>query len=236
MKIVAHVFLLFLSVASLASEVGLSLDSSMNQREYKPIFEGRSIIPPDEIPTIWDILKPDDVQKEKIPRYRGGGGQPYGCVTGDTRIVLENGEEAYMKDVSRGDIFLNQFGDRVAAYYTLRGPEKHSMIKISTVFGKSIVATKGHPFYSREGLSRADEFEKDGEILTKDGYERVLKTEKLSFSGDVYNLALSPVNLVADRTLEKRDPFLNLTSAEHTVILNGFISGDIILQNLIVKK
>lgn len=204
---------------------------------YSPDFEGISITPEGDIPSIWDLIPTngDEAKGEKPPRVRGNGGQPYGCVTGDTLIELSDGTRTFIKNLGQGDFVKNQFNETVGAYYTLKGPEKSSMFLLRTDSGKKIVATKGHPFYSRKGLSRADSFKKGVEILTVDGFEKLAVVKKVLFSGNVYNLAVSPKEMVLDKELEGRDPFLALRSDEHTVILNGIISGDIILQRLIEK-
>lgn len=229
-------FIIFISNSAFSGElITENFGSNSELVIYKPVFEGRSVTPDDDIPSIWDLIprSGDEAKGDKPPRVRGNGGQPYGCVTGDTLIELSNGEQTYIKNLSAGDLLKNQFDDVVGAYYTLKGPEKSSMFMLKTESGKKIVATKGHPFYGRNGLKRADSFKKGSEILTIDGFEKLEVVKKVSFSGDVYNLAVAPKDLLLDKDLEKRDPFLALRSNEHTVILNGIISGDIILQRLL---
>lgn len=190
-------------------------------------------------PNIWDLI--GDVggiysADNRPPRVRGNGGQPHGCVTEDTLITLADGNKVPIKTLLAGDLVLNQFQNSVASKYIVTGKAKKSLVKITTESGRSIKATLGHPFFDREGISRADSFKDGDDILTVKGFEAVISVEIISYKGNVYNLAVTKPDLFFIENLEKRDPFLGLTSSEHTVLLNGFVSGDIVLQTLIANK
>lgn len=166
------------------------------------------------------------------PRVRGNGGQAHGCVTADTLITLSNGNEVTISSLKAGDIVLNNNNQEVQVFYTLEGLEAKQMYNIETESGKKIKATEGHPFYSNEGLVVSKNIKAGSDILTIDGLEKVVRVSKFDFNGLVYNLATSNIENNMDSRLELSDPFLGLSSKEHTVILNGFISGDIIIQRL----
>lgn len=189
--------------------------------------------------SIWDIIGDSGgiyEAEDRPPRVRGNGGQPHGCVTGDTLIALANGKYIEIRNIKKGDILRNAINGAVATYFAVAGKAKRELIELRTEGGKRIKATIGHPFYSKKGIARTDSFSKGNEILTVDGFERVESVRKIQFEGKVYNLAVSSPELSLVRDLELRDPFLGLNSKGHTMILNGFISGDIILQTLIAKK
>ena len=71
--------------------------------------------------------------------------------------------------------------------------------------------------------------------MTIDGFEKITKITNFTYAGYVYNLAVANINDAFNTNLESEDPFLGLTSKEHTIILNGFVSGDVIMQRLIAK-
>lgn len=168
-------------------------------------------------------------------RVRGNGGQAYGCVTGATMITLSSGKQMRIDLLDASHSVLNSLKEEANILYTLAGPEKLPMYRIKTVSGKMIEATDGHPFYSKEGVLAAKKFTNSEEILTVDGFEKIESIEKFLYSGLVYNMALINVNYDKNQNIERIDPFLGLTSQEHTVILNDFISGDILIQRLISK-
>lgn len=167
-----------------------------------------------------------------VPRVRGNGGQAHGCVTADTLITLSNGKEIAISLLKEGDIVLNKNLAEVQVFYTLVGPENKQMYNIETESGKKIKATEGHPFYSNYGAVTAKNLKVGGNVLTVDGLEKIVSVTIFDFNGMVYNLAASNVESLMAAGLESSDPFLGLTSSEHTVVLNGFITGDIIIQRL----
>ncbi len=67
-----------------------------------------------------------------------------------------------------------------------------------------------------------------------DGLEELVEILHFNYNGVVYNLA-NYAQGMEKNNLEQRDPFLGLPSIKHTVRLNGFISGDIIIQTLLGK-
>ena len=169
-----------------------------------------------------------------LPRVRGNGGQPYGCVTADTLIELESGEEIEIQMLSNDNNVVTSNGSVAGVLYAISGVENKKMIKLVTKSGRTIVATIGHPFYDKDGFKRTDMFKVGEMIATVDGLEELVEISDFEYNGIVYNLA--NFNRESDKeNLEKRDPFLGLTSIEHTVRLNGFISGDIIIQTLLEK-
>ena len=167
------------------------------------------------------------------PRVRGNGGQAYGCVTADTLITLANGKEITISSLKSGDIVVNRNLDKVQVFYTLKGPENKQMYSIETESGKKIKATEGHPFYSSVGLVATKNLKIGNEVLTVNGFEKIVNLSTFDFNGEVYNLAAANIENAMDVNLESSDPFLGLTSNEHSVILNGFITGDVIIQRLL---
>lgn len=168
-------------------------------------------------------------------RVRGNGGQAYGCVTANTMVTLATGEKIRIDSLSTEHSVLNQLSEEVNVLYTLAGPEKIAMYKIETVSGKTIEATEGHPFYSKNGVLAAKKFKANDKILTVDGLEAITSIKLFNYDGLVYNMALVSLEYANNLSVERIDPFLGLRSQEHTVILNGFISGDIIIQRLIAN-
>lgn len=168
-----------------------------------------------------------------LPRVRGNGGQAHGCVTGDTLITLSGGKEIAISTLKAGDLVVNRNHNEIQVFYTLEGAENKQMYRLETDSGKKISATEGHPFYSIQGLVRAKSLKVGSDVLTVDGFEKIVKVSAFDFDGMVYNLAVSNTADSTEENLESKDPFLGLNAYEHSVVLNGFITGDVIIQRLL---
>lgn len=232
--------ILILAILNISNVSALGPDYQNDDLNYNNFSDNRDSYGQEYIaPSVWDLIG-DNVgiysADDRPPRVRGNGGQPHGCVTGDTLITLADGNKVPIKIVNAGDLVLNQLQKSVAAKYIVTGKAKKSLVKITTESGRYIRATLGHPFYDREGISRADSFKDGDDILTVEGFEAITSVEIISYRGNVYNLAVTRPELFFTKNLEKSDPFLGLTSGEHTVFLNGFISGDMVLQTLLANK
>ena len=93
------------------------------------------------------------VDKDGTVRDTGRGGN--GCVLGDTKVYLENGEQVAISKIKSTDQLKsldNEKNENTSIVINLvHGFEKKEVYRISTESGKSIVATQSHPFY-KEGF------------------------------------------------------------------------------------
>jgi intein/homing endonuclease len=164
-----------------------------------------------------------------------------GCVTSDTLITIDDGSAVQIDRMRANQMVLSAGDEKVVVTYVTAGPEKELMYKITTRSGKSITATKGHPFYGTQGLKLASEFSVGDDIVTAQGLEKVFSIETVSYVGKVFNLIVGSTNLIATAfqsswaEVRRLDPLFGLPVRKHTVVLNGFVSGDLSLQLLITK-
>ena len=147
-----------------------------------------------------------------------------GCVLGSTEVYLENGQKVRI-DSLKGD---DKLEDRVI-YQRVSGFEKNKVIRIETELGKSIVSTQNHPFYREGLLYKASEFKKGDFIETSDGEERITQISSFFTNEKVYNVILAHPDVDDLRAY----PFAGLEAKDHKLILNGFVSGDLIIQRVL---
>ena len=165
----------------------------------------------------------------------------YGCVTADTLLSIGSDATIRISDVRPNQYLINASNKRVIAASVTAGPETNAMFKITTITGKTITATKGHPFYNSNGVRLAGEFEIGEGILTVSGMEEVVDVQLANYKGNVWNLMVAHPTLANNEgknvwpALKRLNPLLGLGVSDHTVVLNGFVSGDLLIQNLFVK-
>lgn len=193
-----------------------------------------STIPDYKSPKLEDIIQRLSKlnKKEKIPRYRGGGGQPYGCVTSNTKVTMANGTKKLVNELISGDLIENVLGDTVKVLEIIKGPEKDKLLTIS-VANKSVTATKDHPFISIQGYMQAKDFRVGEYILTKDGYEKIKSISLTNYQEDVYNLYVSPESYNFGNPTSNYNLLLEMTMEERSLYLNEFSSGDLLIQTLL---
>lgn len=175
------------------------------------------------------------VDKDGTVRDTGRG--ETGCVLGDTKVYLENGEQVEISKISPSDQLRGLDNENQSIVISLvHGLEFKKVFRITTESGKSIVATEGHPFYKEGLLYKTSEFKLNDKIDTIDGGEIISKIESFHTKKEVFNIILgnqsslnSPLNW---KDYLRKYPFQQLTAQGHRLILNGFVSGDLILQKI----
>ena len=168
---------------------------------------------------------------------RNTGRGDTGCVLGDTLVYLENGKKIKISEVGfSNELMPLEYTEQPTVWSVVSGPEKKKVLKITTDTGKTIVATKNHPFYREGLLYKADEFKVNDKIDTLDGMERVVKIEQFFTQKNVYNVILGSEKIdflgLGYKTSMRMYPFQGLSASQHKLILNGFISGDLTIQKV----
>jgi hypothetical protein len=132
----------------------------------------------------------------------------------------------------------------------VRGPENKSLYHIQTNKNKEVFATEGHPFVSINNRILISKELKVGTVLqTLDGPEIVTKVSQSIKGKIVYNLILSSdesLDIISKEKIDatkmgftsieyqrRFDPFLGLTSYQHSYYVNGIASGDLLIQHSI---
>jgi len=168
---------------------------------------------------------------------RDTGRDRRGCVVGSTKVYLENGKKVEISKVKSTDrlTFIENDSDPVVLS-RVSGLEHKKIVKISTETGKSIVATENHPFYKDGFLNKASEFKVSEMIDTIDGKEIITSIERFNTKEKVFNVILGSRSAFnSELELEsylRKYPFQELPALGHRLVLNGFISGDLIIQKV----
>ena len=178
------------------------------------------------------------------------GGRWGGCVVEGTLVMLKDGTEKPIEKILENDRILTNTHENFAPLLRIRGPENIPLYRIQMASGKTATATEGHPFIAENGLILTSKELKVGFVLqTIDGPEAVSSVSLVSAGKMVYNIivasdeALSKVRYAENEahqvglsTVEyqrRLDPFLGLSSRQHTYFINGIASGDLVLQQSI---
>ena len=165
---------------------------------------------------------------------RDTGRDRRGCVLGDSKISLENGRTISIKDLKAYHIPMNPNGvQKRVVYERVSGFEEKNLLKITTTNGKSITATNNHPFYQNSIIVKADEFRVGDRIETIDGPEEIESILSFNSKSKVYNIVLAPKSSLNDQSFLRKHPFANLEAKEHQFVVNGFISGDLLIQQVV---
>lgn len=151
-----------------------------------------------------------------------------GCVLGSSQVYLENGQKVRI-DSLKGSDKLMSLGAESVIYQRVSGFEKNKVIRIETESGKNIVSTQNHPFYREGILYKASEFKKGDTIETIDGEEVIIKMRSYFTNEKVYNVILAHPDVDNLRA----EPFAGLEAKDHKLILNGFVSGDLLIQKVL---
>lgn len=185
------------------------------------------------------------------PYFPDGRGPQGACVTADTKVLLADGTSKEIGKILPTDQVMNTKGDSVSVVKIVGGPEKPLMYVVTTDSGRTVSATQGHPFVtSRGSFILSKELTIGSKLKTIDGLETVTRIEREAYSGIVYNLYLGSSALVEEyneeflstkasydwrKELIRQKPFAGLEDEQHTLYVNGFESGDKLLQMAFVN-
>lgn len=141
-----------------------------------------------------------------------------GCFASDTMIRMANGKDQMIAGITAGDMVLNPVtkkATRVAE--VIKGPETKPMWKVG-FGGREMIITELHPVPVKGGLKQAKDVTTADYIYDDNGIiHRVTSAEALPVKPNtiVYNVRLEGSTTV---------------TAEHMVLANGLVSGDLFLQ------
>lgn len=133
----------------------------------------------------------------------------FGCLEKGTRVRLTDGEKA-VEEIRTGDILLGTDQKPTAVLDTWSGSELRELVQITAESGEVIRVTCGHPMVTENGYCAAGRLSGEELLRMADGALRRVKVERVSYTGEVYNI-----------TTKDGRPFL----------AQGFVTGDMQAQN-----
>ncbi|GIL18081.1 MAG: hypothetical protein BroJett040_18320 [Oligoflexia bacterium] len=173
-----------------------------------------------------------------------------GCVVEGTLVTMKNGTQKPIEKIVEQDRILTNTQEDFSPLLRIRGSENIPLYRVKMSSGKAVVATEGHPFITEAGLTLVSKELKPGLVLqTIDGPEEVDSVNLVSPGKVVYNIIVASDEAISKAqrsdvearnagfsTVEyqrRMDPFLGLSSAQHTYYINGIASGDLVIQQSI---
>ena len=137
----------------------------------------------------------------------------WGCLDENTLIGMADGREVAIKFIRIGDYVVSPDGEPIRVLNIWSGRENESYW-LRTEFGDEIRASVTHPFLTRDGWKMAKDL-RPGDMVKMGGYYKEAGFAKLM-------------------QVEKKEEVIrvcNLSLQRNVMIANGFVCGDIELQN-----
>lgn len=146
-----------------------------------------------------------------------------GCFAEDTEILLPDGNVARILDLRQGDWVWNPKARKAQMIKkVVRGPELIPMYEI-TAGGKPVLVTHGHPFLGESGLLAARDIKIGQTIMQGESSVIVENVREIPVS--------DPAPVVWNIELDGSED-----EAEHYVLANGVMTGDLYLQQKLDGK
>lgn len=144
----------------------------------------------------------------------------YGCLAGDSKILMQDGSEKSISAIDIGEIVLSKNNKPLTVEAVTRGQEQHYLeinVRNSAGQTRNITASLGHPFITPSGVVIARELTPSSKLITLDGESEIISIVQLQGDLNVYNLQLSS----ADGHY-----------TDNTLYANGILVGDIQMQRV----
>ena len=151
-------------------------------------------------------------------------GSNHGCFAEGTMITLADGSAKRAEDIVKDDMVLNPAtGKPARIIHVIDSPEEHPLIALS--YGSGILrVTQTHPMLTHSGLKKANELSLSDEIQGADGaFHKLTSIAELPIEAGQYVINFE---MEADSEAE----------AEHMLLADGIVTGDMILQLKLSQK
>jgi len=148
----------------------------------------------------------------------------YGCLGENTKILMQDGNEKIITDISAGEYIQTRNGHALRIDAVTTGHERHYVeitLRDNSNKIKNITASLGHPFITSAGIVMAQELNHDSRVITLDGEAEIVSLVQKEGDIKVYNLQL-PIDTPVDRL-----PYDN-----NTFYANGILVGDNLMQRV----
>ena len=145
----------------------------------------------------------------------------WGCLVEGTKILMADGTEKEVQNISMGELVLNGRGEKVKVTNLITGTEEY-IYRTYTESGKLISASLLHPFAAQQGDLLLRDFDGKTMLKVKNGdqyvYETVINCYPEKYAGNVYSLELED------------------TGKEKSIIADGFVTYDNSEVERIIKE
>ena len=176
-----------------------------------------------------DIIMPPVTISNKLKNNGGGASEVicadiyffWGCLAEGTKILMADGTEKEVQNISIGESVLNSRGETVKVTNLITGTEEY-IYRTYTESGRLISASLLHPFAAERGDLLLRDFDGKTMLKVKNGdqyvYEAVINCYPEKYAGNVYSLELED------------------TGKEKSIIADGFVTYDNSEVERIIKE
>ncbi len=142
-----------------------------------------------------------------------------GCFARDTKIKTKNRGDVAIDLLMPNEALVLADGRSAKIKRIVAGPERLPLVVFETVSGQKIRVTSTHPMQSNKGIKAAEDISIGDQLILENGSSVALKkVTRQAYSDQVYNVELE-----------------GASEADHLVIANGLVSGDLHIQNNLQK-
>ncbi len=143
-----------------------------------------------------------------------------GCFAKGTQISMTKDAAVPIEKLNPGDRVLLADGRLSKITKMTAGPETIPMIMIETSRGQKLMVTTEHPLLTNQGMKRAEHITISDRLKAADGqFVKIVSVTRKAFTENVYNFELE-----------------GRADADHLVIAEGLVSGELYLQNKMAPK
>lgn len=144
-----------------------------------------------------------------------------GCFVKGTQIALGKDSAVAIEKLNAGQSVMLADGRYAKITRIVAGPEHKPVVGFETSSGAKLTVTAEHPLMTKTGMKLAKDISIGDELRTADGKHVTIKAIGTRMYKDkVYNFELAGTGAEAD----------------HSVIANGLVSGELYLQNIMTGK
>ncbi|MBW2735454.1 MAG: hypothetical protein JRH20_23975 [Deltaproteobacteria bacterium] len=143
-----------------------------------------------------------------------------GCFVAGTQIQVGPHQTLPIEKLVAGSMITTADGRQLTSLRAVAGPESEPVIAISTLSGHTLTLTSKHPVKTRMGIKIAAELNEGDELFTAEGsLTGITSLRRKSYGGTVFNFALPGDGM-----------------ANHLVVANGLVVGDLYLQQKLAGR
>ncbi len=144
-----------------------------------------------------------------------------GCFIKGTKINITKETAIAIEKLHAGDAVMLADGRFAKIERVIAGPEHKPVVAFETSAGKKLTVTSEHPLLTKGGMKLAKDISIGDELKAANGkFVSITAIAQKKYTGQVYNFELAGTAKEAD----------------HSVIAEGLISGELYLQNLLSGK
>lgn len=144
-----------------------------------------------------------------------------GCFVKGTKINVTKNSAVAIEKLHAGDPVYLADGRTAKIQRVIAGPEHKPVVAFETSSGSKLTVTSEHPLLTKTGMKLAKDISIGDELKSADGkFVTITAIAQKTYKDNVYNFELAGTAREAD----------------HSVVANGLVSGELYLQNLMSGK